>query len=84
MTVGLRVNYIACDGRGICADLLPEIISLDPWGYPIVAKGPVPARLVADAEIAVGACPLLALHLQRRPEAGDPAPGDGQAGNLVT
>ena len=38
----LRVDRIACDGYGMCAELLPELIELDDWGYPIVRVGAVP------------------------------------------
>ena len=31
----LRVDPIACDGRGLCAEALPELITLDDWGFPI-------------------------------------------------
>jgi ferredoxin len=59
----LRVNPIACVGHGMCAELLPEMISLDPWGYPILtpADGHVPRALAGHARRAVGACPTLAL-----------------------
>ena len=30
----LRVDPIACDGRGLCAETLPEMITLDDWGFP--------------------------------------------------
>ena len=59
----LRVNPIACTGHGLCAELLPELITLDRWGYPMLADQPVPARLVARARRAVTDCPLLALSL---------------------
>ena len=36
MSETLRVNPIACTGRAVCAELLPELIAMDPWGYPIV------------------------------------------------
>jgi ferredoxin len=62
---GLRVNPIACEAHGVCAELLPELITLDPWGYPIVAQGPVPPALLAHARRAVAACPTLALILRR-------------------
>ena len=61
----LRVNPIACSGHGVCADLLPELISLDEWGYPIVDPGPVPPALGLEARRAVATCPALALKLQR-------------------
>jgi ferredoxin len=47
----------------MCAELLPELIAEDPWGYPIVAAGPVPDELVPLARRAVAACPTLALLL---------------------
>lgn len=60
----LRVDPIACDGNGLCAELLPERITLDDWGYPIVDPAPVGADLLAHARRAVSACPLLALRLE--------------------
>lgn len=61
----LRVNPILCDGRGICAELLPEMISMDEWGFPIVDGSPVPSELLALAKRATAACPTLALRLSR-------------------
>ena len=58
----LRVNPIACDAHGLCAELLPEVIDLDEWGYPIVER-PVPPQLRGLAQRAVEACPTLALLL---------------------
>lgn len=57
----LRVNMIACAGHGVCAELLPELITLDPWGYPLLAETPVPDGLADHARRAVAACPTLAL-----------------------
>jgi sulfoxide reductase heme-binding subunit YedZ len=59
----LRVNPIACTGHGLCAELLPELVTLDEWGYPLLAGGPVPARLTRRARHAVTNCPALALLL---------------------
>ena len=59
----LRVNPVACSGHGACAELLPELISLDEWGYPLVADGVVPAALERPARRAVACCPALALLL---------------------
>lgn len=59
----LHVNPIACAGRGLCAEVAPELISVDDWGFPIIQPGPVPPGLTADAEAAVRICPLLALRL---------------------
>jgi ferredoxin len=61
----LRVDPIACDGRGLCVEVLPELITLDDWGYPIIADGEIPPRLITGAEEAIRLCPLLALHLDR-------------------
>jgi ferredoxin len=62
----LRVNPIACDGRGLCAEVVPELISLDDWGFPIIRGGPVPAARYGEAREAVRICPKLALTLDRR------------------
>ncbi|MFH8391740.1 ferredoxin [Streptomyces sp. NPDC018036] len=58
----LRVDRVACDGRGLCAELLPELIDLDEWGYPILKQSNVPGQLRGHARRAVAACPRLALH----------------------
>ena len=63
----LVVNPIACDAHGICAELLPELISLDEWGYPIISDRPLPASLEGHARRAVGACPTLALLIRDTP-----------------
>ncbi len=59
----LTVNPIACAGHGLCADMLPELIRLDEWGYPIVADRDVPPELAPLARRAVRLCPTLALRL---------------------
>ncbi len=64
MTRQLRVNPIRCAAHGVCAELLPELITLDPWGYPVLPKEPVPPDLVPLARRAVTACPALALLLE--------------------
>ena len=61
----LQVNPIACEGNGACAELLPELITLDEWGYPVIDPRPVPPALERDARAAVSACPKLALKLTR-------------------
>jgi ferredoxin len=60
----LVVDRIACTGHGLCAELLPERITLDDWGYPIV-EPEVPRSLRDNAVRAVDACPALALALRR-------------------
>jgi ferredoxin len=61
MTCRLRVDAIACSGDGMCAELFPEWIVLDDWGYPVIHGGPIPHDLLVHARRAVGACPKLAL-----------------------
>jgi ferredoxin len=61
----LRVDRIRCEGHGLCAELLPELIEMDDWGYPIVRPGLVPEHLLAHARRTVAACPLQALRLAR-------------------
>ncbi len=63
---GLRVNPIACEGHGLCAELLPERITLDEWGFPIVDPTPLTVDLEKHAKRAVAGCPRLALLLERR------------------
>ena len=67
MRYRLRVNPIACTGHGLCAELLPEIIELDPWGYPILSSSAVPAGLMEHAKRAVDTCPTLALLMEKVP-----------------
>jgi ferredoxin len=64
MDVRLRVDWIRCDGYGLCGDLAPELIDLDDWRYPIVRPGPVDSGLVHDAQRAVDCCPMKALVLE--------------------
>lgn len=71
----LALDPIACEGRGLCVELLPELIRSDDWGFPLLAEGPVPEALLPAARRAVASCPVLALRLspvapgQRGPEA---------------
>jgi len=59
----LRVDPIACDARGLCAEVLPELITLDDWGFPIILARDIPPGLRQEAEEAVRLCPKLALRL---------------------
>jgi ferredoxin len=59
------IDRTKCDGHKLCAELLPERIQLDDWGYPIIAPGSIPAGLVSHAQRAVDSCPVLALALRR-------------------
>jgi ferredoxin len=59
----VRVNPIACEAHGLCAELVPELIRLDDWGYPIIDEAAVPRDLIGLTRRAVDACPTLALLL---------------------
>ncbi len=67
----LHVDWTRCDGHGACAELLPELLTTDDWGYPLGSGGErdpaVPASLERLAARAVGDCPLQALRLVGQP-----------------
>jgi ferredoxin len=66
----LRVNPILCDGVGYCAEIVPELIFLDDWGFPVVDSGPIDDQTVLrHARRAAATCPRLAMLLDK------PAPG---------
>ena len=59
----LVVDPIACTGHGVCAEMLPEVIELDDWGYPRIDPAVLPGHLLRSARRTVTACPVLALRL---------------------
>ena len=63
----LVVDWVRCEGHGLCAHLVPELIHLDGSGFPVIMDIPVPSWLGKDARQAVGMCPALALRLDRHP-----------------
>jgi ferredoxin len=63
--VRLRVDPVACDAFGYCAELLPEQVTLDEWGYPVVDGRPIEPHLLELATRAAAECPRRALHLER-------------------
>jgi ferredoxin len=65
MSHSARVNPIACEAHGMCAELLPERITLDEWGYPIVDGTPLQGSQVEHALRAARACPTFALLVTR-------------------
>lgn len=68
--VRLVVDGSKCDAHGICALVLPEIISLDTWGFATIASEPlVEASLIDRARRVVRACPAGALSLVGDPPA---------------
>lgn len=59
----LRVDWIACQGRGLCAELLPERIRLDEWGYPVLDAAGLGEDVLQHARAAARACPTRALRV---------------------
>jgi ferredoxin len=64
MSHRLKVNPIECVAHGLCAELFPERVTLDDWGYPMVDGSPIDEDLLAHARRAVAACPVFALKLE--------------------
>jgi ferredoxin len=63
VTDRLYLDYAACSGHGLCADLLPELVEIDEWGFPILHADAVGPDLLPLARRAAAACPTLALRL---------------------
>lgn len=57
----LRVNPILCSGHGLCAELLPEMVTLDEWGYPVMSGEPIPDGLDKMVRRTIADCPALAI-----------------------
>jgi NADH:ubiquinone oxidoreductase subunit F (NADH-binding)/ferredoxin len=64
----LMVDWVRCEGHGLCAHLVPELIHLDKTGYPVILPIPVPPWLEKDAQQAVQMCPALAIRLDTDPK----------------
>jgi len=60
------IDPVACDAYGYCAELLPEAVILDEWGYPIVDDRPLPAALLALARRAARDCPKRAIAIRAK------------------
>ncbi|QHY95437.1 NADH-quinone oxidoreductase subunit 1 [Streptomyces sp. S4.7] len=61
----LAVDWTLCQGHGLCADIVPELIRLGPDGYPALADASVPMHLRGRAQRAVRRCPALALRIEQ-------------------
>jgi ferredoxin len=77
MSEQLRLDPIACTAHGLCAELFPERIWLDEWGYPVVEDGELSGELLQHARRAADACPTLALRLERQRRAATARSGTG-------
>jgi ferredoxin len=76
----LMVDWVRCEGHGLCAHLVPELIHLDSNGFPVIMNIPVPPWLEKDAAQAVEMCPALALRLGTDPKKARPSGGGGGLG----
>ena len=62
----LTVDWLACNGYGVCEAAAPDLIVLDDWGYPILPDGPVPDTLSGQARKAINDCPMVALAWEKK------------------
>jgi ferredoxin len=60
----IEVDWTRCAGHLVCAELLPELIGVDDWNYPIIAGQDVPNHLLGHARRAKASCPVMALRLR--------------------
>jgi len=61
----VSVDWLRCDGHGVCAEVAPEVFLLDDWGYPILRSEALTRSDEKLAKRAAGACPAVALRLDR-------------------
>lgn len=58
----LSIDPVACDGLGMCAHQAPDVIELDPWGYPVISQEQLEGAQAEQAQRAIRACPRKALY----------------------
>jgi ferredoxin len=68
----LRVDWIKCEGYGLCGDYAPDAIDLDEWRYPMVRPGPIDPAVLNEVQRAIDCCPMKAISLEAM-TAGDDA-----------
>ncbi|MFI0487329.1 ferredoxin [Actinomadura sp. 9N215] len=59
----VAIDWSRCDGHGLCAYLVPELIQLDRYGFPVVLGTDIPSWMEKDVQKAVAMCPALALRV---------------------
>ena len=68
----LHIDWTTCEGRGLCTELLPTLLTRDEWGYPLAydrrREPHIPTELESDAQRAVKLCPKASLRLVTRPD----------------
>jgi ferredoxin len=60
----IEIDWTRCDGHGLCAELVPDRIVMDEWGFPLIRRATVRSSELVDTRRAVAMCPALALRLQ--------------------
>jgi ferredoxin len=61
----LEIDWTRCDGHGLCAELLPERIARDEWGFPVLRSSDIRPDETKSARRVVSVCPALALRLEK-------------------
>ncbi|MDI9903111.1 ferredoxin [Rhodococcus sp. IEGM 1409] len=66
----LHIDWTTCEGRGLCTELLPTLLTRDECGYPLPhdrrREPHIPAELETDAQRAVKLCPRASLRILSR------------------
>lgn len=60
----LSIDWRRCRGHGVCAAAIPEMVTLDQWGYPVVTGDELPVDLRRAARLAQRTCPAAALRVK--------------------
>jgi ferredoxin len=71
-TKKLHIDWVACDGRALCTELLPKLLTRDEWGYPLApdhgSNITLPRSMEGAAREAVALCPQKALSIRAMPD----------------
>ncbi|MFB9778211.1 ferredoxin [Rhodococcus baikonurensis] len=63
----LHIDWTTCEGRGLCTELLPTLLTRDERGYPLPhdrrREPHIPTDLETDAQRAVKLCPRASLRV---------------------
>jgi ferredoxin len=58
------VDKDICIGCGLCADICPDVFSMDDDGKAIAADSEIPEDLIDSAKDAKGQCPVEAIKVE--------------------
>src|SRR3990172_3763587 len=65
MEIRVRVDWIRCDGSGLCGALAPDLIALDEWRYPLLPAEPIEGSRRHEIQRAIDCCPMRALSIEK-------------------